>query len=645
VATATARPGWGDYVQCVAAYQQTADEQYAARARGALLALEREYGDNPQRHLHSTEEALAGRVFWSWDVIEEASVFSEDERRRFSNMLLATLLALQSRIAEQGDQHPHSGHLPAGDGAVASDRTADRLLGLYYGARYFQHHYGDWDPRWADGLKQAAVAFERQGGFWLASAGAPGTATRATRDVIEYALASGDRGYLTEGNLARAADYHTLCADNTGRFSALGDPAHPEWQPELDILPLAFWFTRDGRTLWRLDQLTGGRWPNPYWPGVPPQTPRDLCGVVRAPLGQGCDKISFRTDFDRDSQYLLLGGNAILAFCDRGRQWLGGGGPAALTVQRDGRPGNPPSLAVAEQVAGLDQVGLTRTRLPGYNGTDWWRNILWAKGKHFVVFDEVRALESGEYDLRCAWTVPDVAQAELQEGRLLRVHRLAEKPAEGDSLSGRERPLPECDFFLITAGQVAARLRADAPGATGTLEQVWHGRLARSEEVVFQNLLYTTAGATRRDLIRRSDRSALVTGPDPAFVAVGGQSAEPTAPLRFDAALAHLSPSCLSLAGCRALTWREPLLTATQPVDVEFDLARGRLLVKAAEATDLAIRAWGPITVDGRDQKASRQGALQQLRLPMGEHVVTYLNWRPPEALMRAFSEDLERLR
>ncbi len=480
------------FIRHASHYLQTGDEGHAEAARAALEQLWEAYGAGPERRLDWPEETSSRQIFYLWDVLEESPAFDEPDRRRFSTMLLGTLFELQGHVYEYDGLEDND--------TIIWNHTTFPLLGLYFGARYFKQHYPHLDARLDEYLAKAAGAFGGQEKSYKVREDAAGYLTITTLHMIEYALAENDLDYFANGNLARAADYHTVCTDNLGFFSAFGDHPDLHSQSEKHILPYAFWFRRDGRFLWRLNRLWHGAWPNPYYTDVTPREPTELCGVKRMPLtrevydfttrrkyyGSGneppnvpfertFDKISFRTDFDPLSQYLLLDGygrgnhlhydaNMIIRLTDNGRILLCDADylvrntteHSGISIVRDGRcAALMPVAAGCEACANLGHTGLTRTYLQQYNGTDWYRNIFWSKERYFVVLDQVQALRDGEYEVHCIWKTLDQGRERLRDDGAFEVFRPGERRVEGERFALEFNP-------AASGGRAVKFLRPDA---------------------------------------------------------------------------------------------------------------------------------------------------------------------------------------
>ena len=125
--------------------------------------------------------------------------------------------------------------------------------------------------------------------------------------------------------------------------------------------------------------------------------------------------VTFRDRFARDAPYLFLNGvqggrynsmdaNAILRYADRGTIWLisqteqlGHYFRNSLHIGHGDRGdyfSMPGTIRLDASVNEAD-TGMTVTTLPSFNGADWTRHIIWARGRYFVVIDSARFLEDG----------------------------------------------------------------------------------------------------------------------------------------------------------------------------------------------------------------------------------------------------------
>jgi len=158
------------------------------------------------------------------------------------------------------------------------------------------------------------------------------------------------------------------------------------------------------------------------------------------PKEQAVEMVTFRDRFAPDAPYLFLNGfqggrynsmdvNAILRYADRGSIWLisqteqlGHYFRNSLHIGHGYRDDYFSMAGTIRLDASLDaaDAGMTVTTLPRFNGADWTRSIIWARGKYFVVIDTARFLEDGDYDLTCTWRSLPIAA--LEEGAWVARH-------------------------------------------------------------------------------------------------------------------------------------------------------------------------------------------------------------------------------
>jgi hypothetical protein len=174
------------------------------------------------------------------------------------------------------------------------------------------------------------------------------------------------------------------------------------------------------------------------------------------------DKISFRDKFDPESEYLCLDGywaktgvhrdadtNSIIGLTWKGCNFLVDSRhdgsiyfrpmPPSMhnctVVKKLNKPEEPlnaiqeelsseevaklreapfqtdiPPLATLEALGNFERSGIVRSRLADYGGMDWTRNILWMRGRFFVVIDDFVAKEHGLFEASVYWqTLGDAA--------------------------------------------------------------------------------------------------------------------------------------------------------------------------------------------------------------------------------------------
>jgi outer membrane protein assembly factor BamB len=326
------------------------------------------------------------------------------------------------------------------------------------------------------------------------------------------------------------------------------------------------------------------------------------------PREEGFDKISFRTRFEPDAQYLLLDGiacgshghrdaNCLIRFTDNDRVWLVDDsyteGPFlsdhnGVLVIRDGIAQAMPALARLDAAVDFDEVGIARTTLPDHSGVDWERNVVWIKEKCFVVLDRMKAVQPGNYGIRCQWRTLGTATL---EGNRLTTRQEATTPERKDAM------------HLVFGGDVRASFAEDREDFGGR----WGGRyehaepvvnihrqdttceLAVSESFTFANLFYTTNIAEPHDfgLAKIDDATALVTGEERMLTGMADDGST-FGGVSLRAGPFVLRQQSLTAAAVTSLTIDDnSVLTSETPVALSFDLRDRKLLVQA----DMPTRA------------------------------------------------------
>ncbi len=313
----------------------TGEMEIAELARQEILSIAERYLDNPYtQSLWDTYE-----VGFAWDSIEEAPVFSDEDRLKITNFLLAYLHMRPQMTSDWHRMVPRLAVNPTWN------HQAKSLSGVYTLGRYFKRFYGETDGRYDYYLAAARNAFEQQlpyfkpqensGNYWLIT----------MRFAHSYYLGEWDMRFFQNGSMRRYAEYCATVSNNKGALAGFGHTyfCYHGWTGRLFggpwEAPLAFWYYRDGRMLWWLEHVKLRGYKNIYHQDVEPVEWTELLGVRKAPLERGLydprsglalwgangtatyapvgdvkyeetfDKISFRENWDPDGQYMLLEGN------------------------------------------------------------------------------------------------------------------------------------------------------------------------------------------------------------------------------------------------------------------------------------------------------------------------------------------------
>ena len=208
------------------------------------------------------------------------------------------------------------------------------------------------------------------------------------------------------------------------------------------------------------------------------------------------DKLTYRSTPAPDGTYFLVQGmagtslstvdpNTIIRLADQGKLWLIHNTGRLSLYFKNGvyvtRGDNEEPIPAACELVANDDFGsaaLAATRLPDYRGTAWTRNLITLKERFVVAIDQVRIEQPGAYMVGCNWRTP--AYAALED---------AAWTARQDDVS----------FHLLAADPQGMTSRREfvPDGATRPTILRQNRSLAAKpgDEVVFENLLYTTSPA------------------------------------------------------------------------------------------------------------------------------------------------------
>ncbi len=224
-----------------------------------------------------------------------------------------------------------------------------------------------------------------------------------------------------------------------------------------------------------------------------------------APEERCFQKLCFRDSFDRDGQYLALEGyqtssadnllpmdaNSIIRYTDLGHIWLHSNSEKSGKLFRsavfctDGiNDSIQPAGCELQAVHNGADVGLVASHFPDYVACDWTRNIIWRRGKYFVVIDLMKQNREGRFGLTCSFRTPQKAWLRqdgmtLREGKaeahIRNVDNVRLSLDGGDELEGAAIPtlLRETQFLDEGVGSIKVfrnLMYATDPDHTGELE-------------------------------------------------------------------------------------------------------------------------------------------------------------------------------
>ena len=483
-------------------YYVSGNDQWAPLFRDALLE-HRSRGELGFDTHMDLWYALIG-----FDLVEESPALTEADRRELTKYLLYVC-----RSEEGANKRWFLSAI--GQDTIRHNHVMLGGLDAFFGGEYFKQYYkleeaDDW-------IENADIAFKGQERHSKTQCDANGYEALAVSLAMVYALAKPDPTFFESGAGRKATERLIRCLDNMYYGAAYGDSWDAFIFPR-NVVEMAHWYYRDPRYQYLLEEQFArykrSRWAsNPgFFTGGPAEKPTDLDGVqaisvdpeffaystkdwkVNVPLERSFDKVAFRERLDPAAQYLLLDGlnigshghmdaNTIVEFSDRERLWLVDmsytDGVAfkdhnGVTAIKDGLSSETPAGAELVACADLGTTGFSRTTLHEHSGTDWTRNIFWRKGKYFLVLDEMKAREAGDFNFQCLWRV--LGKPTL-EGDGLKV----EQVAKGDIEFVMASSVNKCALFRTKNGEL--EFTVDLPAGKCALAVFGKGRDDGSDSV------------------------------------------------------------------------------------------------------------------------------------------------------------------
>ncbi|MEW6356640.1 MAG: VCBS repeat-containing protein [Planctomycetota bacterium] len=630
-------------------YQLTGNSCWAKVFKGQMEILAENldrFNSMPNNYI----EGMFGLVP-AWDWMEETPFFSDEERLKFTNVVLEV-------ACRNEEAWKHYLNNPRAE--ALSSHGGDRVQSWRYAGLYFSKYYGinrHWLTMTDEAIKWMNETPRSCDGYRLGC----GHATRLT----QYARRTGDMGYFESGSCRQQTDLVMTCTDNQGRAVTVGD--HDRWDTKIDrewhigrLMGEAAWFYKDSSYQWFMQDLAYHEWPfDAFSTGATPKRPDRLVGLnvlpvhkniyenmrlddkttvrtfepappMTVPLEETFDKLTLREAIDPQKQYLLLDGisgmdhghidgNSIIRFSDLDRMWLVDVGWTRcyprdhnmLLIVKDGESKGPQKVTRLDAAADLDTVAFTKTTIPGYNDMDWSRHLIWLKGEGVIALDRVTAQATGDYTLRRRWRCP--GDAKLTDGGLLVTQagpRFKILNADGSTPRMRLVVLDDTNNSMLTYPHMNPQRKMII------YDNVIERRFARGESYTFQSLFYAGSDKVRREYgIERVDDSAVrITSPRGAMV-MGlekGNGMFLLAGARFCAAQA-------------AKLGDPPIFKADKPVDIEYDAATGKGAVIAKVPTRLTLPA---ASAEGKLDDKSVAGDLKagmvSIEVPAGKHSLAF---------------------
>ncbi len=598
-------------------------------------------------------------LFNMWDNMEEAPGLSEEDRTQTT----ALLWEFANKFA-YGSKPPEELKTPPGndwDSRVAWDI-----------ARYFKKYY-DLDVvgllAWSD------ARFQGKAKFWRSNEDCPGYGGMTIYDTFYYALSAHYDEWFDSGMARQSCDYGMAVMNNLGGHAGFGDTSSMGeigyWS---NLFMVAAWRYRDGRYLYAYDHCPGlnrGNFSyNTYRQDVvKAQLPEDMLGVHVIPLPdwvyenrnsvlgtapsemnpvldadptppqEECfDKITFRTSFEPEDQYLIVGGishgyhahpdgNSIIEFTDKRRYCLFDSGyfvpdtveHNTLVVYRDGLFEPIPRLTGLSAVGDFENVGMTQTYLNGYNGVNWRRNIMWKKNEYFLVIDEVQAEEAGNYGMNAVFrTVADSAP-QMGADRVSAVS------------AGKA-------FNIVSASHTPFKTTSTTPPTSvrHAIIEAKSVQMQPGDKQYFANMLYCAYEGDARayEIVPAiaGTGTVMVRSPEGYAFAGTGKSAltkaTPKAPdLHVDAAVFYIAENSFALTGGKALTiGNDTWVDAPNPINIAISIGKTATgTIETKQDTPVVLHASGEVKIDGKPAKGKAEKGGVLVDVPAGKHSLAFV--------------------
>ena len=430
-----------------------------------------------QAHLYSLSRLQP------WRLVEHMDLFSEEER------LAITRFIYGWAESEEGWHHvarcPRvvSMHVPR------QNHELIPALALACAAAYFRTHFPKLTgpERWEEFARRAYAPYGPSWkplcdglchGWWMSQP-----------VMVEYGLNDPSHGYFEQGGARRAADAALAVVNNEGWLPSAGDSDLNRQFPGPSLRTAATYFD-DGRYRFvhdlapperRLVNLTS--LPRAFDAGTAPKVPDDRVGVTvvpvdpllyhawerdpqgapgvvttppSAPIERCFDKLSVRTGWEPDDDFLLIDGlgggshsyddaGGILDYARLGLSLIvqedsfvhsAPEHMSAVTVVRDGESGEIPGFAILEaNETDADGKVYLRIRLKDYAGADWVREVHLLPASCVVFSDTVIANQAGDYAVEARFRSPARLDLDGCEARCER-----RSPSAGDVTFRIENP-------------------------------------------------------------------------------------------------------------------------------------------------------------------------------------------------------------
>ncbi|MES2375358.1 MAG: FG-GAP-like repeat-containing protein [Bacteroidota bacterium] len=580
------------------------------------------------------------------DNVEESSSLSNDDRHKLMDILL-----------EYIHYYEKYGYIPAfKTGIIRHNHHTFPGQGFSAAGRYFIKYY----PGYSDGPKWLGMGddcFRVQQQSWKSQENSSAYFALAMRHMSYYATTRQDFTWFDSGRANISGDLAIMTMDNLGSQCAFGDIDGYNPQSHFELWGKLAIIQRKGRYAWAINKghAAIGLVPSES-DSIPVHItavePTDLLGTRYMPLdslffvslngvgkAQGkvprnlaFDKLTFRSSFDPQKQYLAIDGintgyhshrdgNAVLRLSDHSRIWLADGDYIkasakyhnTLLIFRNGEATPMPLFIRRDLVADLPSVGISRTTMPDYGGTDWTRNIIWDKERAFIFIDEVKANSEESYSVRTLW------------------HTLGKPAFNGNAFNlsqqGENFSIQNLDgsqlrnFKDVETGKNWVTYKYADP-VINTLQQIRNVTLRKGEKTYVINVMNAYAdGKAPIAAARVNDSSLLVgTGNSQALIGMGSIKLNG---IQTNAGVYWITHNHVALAGATQLTLnnKKVFLSADS---ISAEVSGTGIVFSADKATKITLYgSKNGVLLDKKAIRSSAAGSSFIVNLPAGKHLLT----------------------
>ncbi len=619
--------------QCAEMYYLTGREEYAEA--WALMArdwMRVYYGRHSLfRQLRWTKYRMA-LIIRAFDLVEESLSIPDDLKLEITNLIYDNVsrrsvsrYIRNLRIAGRFDMSTmHEDH-----------------KSIPYGYDYFKKYYPDVDMEKIEigmqGVRTGHETVANAGGFIERHRGYTPYYADAPMRV---ALAIGDDSYFETGAARDWMDYAIAGTASSGY------PFFGRKNRRWNTFPVAAWYYQDPEYVWFMNWQTRGteyypkmtdnrfsRWTWHYMPKIEPVKPEWHSGVYHIPLHKAnymhikryrLDRrvyfpphralhyIIMREGLGPGSQYLRLGGIQYGIRRSRAgdgiQAGVGAGGPpddgpevsstALITREDDPDVAGMSALSDLHLASNLRNTGFFRLVMHNYSNMDWARDVVWVKGKYWVFFDQFKAREAGQYDVRTQW------QLETSKSGVLKPER--------DGMNRFVSP-GRVIQFADHSEPVFVRIN-HREGESWYLQEVYQAPFAEEEWHGFAHLVYEhQSDEPPPYAVFRVDRSRVAVVEPQRNVIIGAaplscpddpyrRSSEPlpvVPGIEAECVMFTATPDELTFAGLTMLAGNGARLESDERLDLRVDMRTGSITAYAEAPAKIHISGLNPEETGG----------------------------------------------